>query len=132
MITRQLFGRTGHESTRVVFGGAALSDVTQEEADRVLEVLLRYGVNHIDVAASYGDAELRVAPWLRKHPSQFFVATKTDGRTYDDAKRDIHRSLERLGREHIDLIQLHNLVDPIDWDTALKSERRARGLHRSA
>ena len=72
MITKQLFGRTGHESTRAIFGGAALSEVTQEEADRVLEVLLRYGVNHIDVAASYGDAELRVAPWLRRYPKQFF------------------------------------------------------------
>ena len=138
MITKQVFGRTGHESTRVIFGGAALSEVTQEEADRVLDVLLRYGVNHIDVAASYGDAELRVAPWLRKHPSQFFVATKTDGRTYDDAKRDIHRSLQRLGREHVDLIQLHNLVDPIDWDTGLSPkgaleacvEAREQGLVR--
>ena len=138
MITRQLFGRTGHESTRAIFGGAALSEVTQEEADRVLEVLLHYGVNHIDVAASYGDAELRIAPWLQRYPKQFFVATKTDGRTYEDAKRDIHRSLSRLGREHIDLIQLHNLVDPIDWDTALSPkgaleaclEAREQGLVR--
>ena len=104
----------------------------------MLEVLLRYGVNHIDVAASYGDAELRIAPWLRRYPNQFFLATKTDGRTYDDAKRDIHRSLKRLGREHIDLIQLHNLVDPIDWDTALSPkgaleaciEAREQGLVR--
>jgi aryl-alcohol dehydrogenase-like predicted oxidoreductase len=99
-----------------------LSAATQKEADEVLEVLLRYGVNHIDVAASYGDAELRVAPWLRRYPHQFFVATKTDGRTYDDAKRDIHRSLQRLGLEQVDLIQLHNLVDPIDWDTALSGQ----------
>ncbi len=138
MIPKLAFGRSGHQSTRVIFGGAALSEVTQKEADEVLEVLLRYGVNHIDVAASYGDAELRVAPWLRKHPKQFFVATKTDGRTYDDAKRDIHRSLKRLGREHVDLIQLHNLVDPIDWDTALSAkgaleaciEAREQGLVR--
>ena len=119
MIARQLFGRTGHQSSRAIFGAAALSAVTQKEADEVLDVLLGYGVNHIDVAASYGDAELRVAPWLRRYPHQFFVATKTDGRTYDDAKRDIHRSLKRLGLEQVDLIQLHNLVDPIDWDTAL-------------
>jgi aryl-alcohol dehydrogenase-like predicted oxidoreductase len=138
MITRQLFGRTGHESTRAIFGGAALSEVTQEEADRVLDVLLRYGVNHIDVAASYGDAELRVAPWLRKYPGQFFVATKTAGRSYEDAKRDLHRSLKRLGVEQVDLIQLHNLVDPIDWDTALSPkgaleaciEARGQGLVR--
>ena len=115
-----------------------MSEVTQEEADRVLDVLLHYGVNHIDVAASYGDAELRIAPWLRRYPKQFFVATKTDGRTYEDAKRDIHRSLSRLGREQIDLIQLHNLVDPIDWDTALSPkgaleaclEAREQGLVR--
>ena len=138
MIARQLFGRTGHQSSRVIFGGAALSEVTQEEADRVLEVLLRYGVNHLDVAASYGDAELRVAPWLRSYPNEFFVATKTDGRNYDDAKRDIHRSLKRLGRERVDLIQLHNLVDPIDWDIALSRggaleaclEAREQGLVR--
>ena len=119
MIARQLFGRTGHESTRTIFGGAALSNVTQDEADQTLEVLLRYGVNHIDVAAGYGDAELRVAPWLRKHPGRFFLATKTGGRTRDDAKRDIHNSLERMGVSHVDLIQLHSLADPIEWDIAL-------------
>src|SRR5580704_1065281 len=119
MIAKQLFGRTGHESTRAVFGGAALSNVTQEEADQTLEVLLRYGINHIDVAAGYGEAELRVAPWLKKHPGHFFLATKTGLRTYDGAKRQIHLSLERLGVGHVDLIQLHSLADPIEWDTAL-------------
>lgn len=119
MITKERFGRTGHESTRAVFGAAALSRVTQEEADTVLELLLRYGVNHLDVAAGYGDAELRIAPWLRKHPGQFFLATKTGRRTYDEAKRQIHESLERLGVERLDLIQLHSLADPIEWDVAL-------------
>ncbi len=138
MITKHLFGRTGHESTRVVFGGAALSQVTQDEADQTLEVLLRYGVNHIDVAAGYGDAELRIAPWLRKHPEKFFLATKTGERKYDDAKRQIHLSLERMGVERIDLIQLHSLADPIEWDTALSPngaldacvEAREQGLVR--
>ena len=138
MIATQPFGRTGHKSTRVIFGGAALSQVNQDEADEVLEVLLRYGVNHIDVAASYGDAELRVAPWLKQHPGRFFVATKTGGRTYDDARRDIHRSLERLGVPRVDLIQLHNLADPIEWDVALSPkgaldaclEAREQGLVR--
>jgi aryl-alcohol dehydrogenase-like predicted oxidoreductase len=138
MITKQLFGRTGHESTRVVFGGASLSKVTQDEADQTLELLLRYGVNHIDVAAGYGDAELRIAPWLRKHPGEFFLATKTGERTYDGAKRQIHLSLERMGVERIDLIQLHSLADPIEWDTALSPkgaldaciEARAQGLVR--
>jgi aryl-alcohol dehydrogenase-like predicted oxidoreductase len=118
-IAKQLFGRSGHMSTRTLFGAASLSHVTQEEADKTLEVLLQYGVNHIDVAASYGDAELRIAPWLKQYRSQFFVATKTDGRTAQDAKEDLHRSLERMGIDYVDLWQLHNLVDPIEWDTAL-------------
>ncbi len=138
MIAKQLFGRTGHESTRIVFGGAALSRVTQEEADGTLEVLLRYGVNHLDVAAGYGDAELRIAPWLKKYPGRFFLATKTGERKYDDAKRQIHRSLERMGVERIDLVQLHSLADPIEWDTALSPngalaaciEAREQGLLR--
>jgi aryl-alcohol dehydrogenase-like predicted oxidoreductase len=138
MISKQPFGRTGHESTRVVFGGASLSKVTQDEADQTLEVLLRYGINHLDLAAGYGDAELRVAPWLRKYPDRFFLATKTGLRTYDDAKRQIHHSLERLGVERVDLIQLHSLADPIEWDTALSPggaleacvEAREQGLVR--
>jgi aryl-alcohol dehydrogenase-like predicted oxidoreductase len=138
MIAKQPFGRAGHESTRAIFGAASLSKVTQEEADQTLEVLLQYGVNHIDVAASYGDAELRIAPWLQKHPGRFFLATKTGGRTYDDAKRDIHHPLERIGVERVDLIQLHNLADPIEWDIALSPkgaleaciEAREQGLVR--
>jgi aryl-alcohol dehydrogenase-like predicted oxidoreductase len=138
MIDKQPFGRTGHESTRAIFGAAALSKVTQDEADQTLEVLLKYGVNHIDVAKGYGDAELRMAPWLRRHPKRFFLATKTGGRTYDDAKRDIHSSLERLGAEQVDLIQLHSLADPIEWDVALSPkgaleacvEAREQGLVR--
>ncbi len=138
MIAKKLFGRTGHESTRAVFGAAGLSKASQEEADQALEILLRYGVNHIDVAAGYGEAELRIAPWLREHPGRFFLATKTGGRTYDAAKRDIHRSLERMGVERFDLIQLHSLADPIEWDTALSPkgaleaciEAREQGLVR--
>jgi aryl-alcohol dehydrogenase-like predicted oxidoreductase len=113
------FGRTGHESTRVLFGGAALAQVTQDVADRTLEVLLQHGVNHLDLAASYGDAELRVKPWLRAHPDRFFVATKTSGRTARAAREDLERSLDRLGVDHVDLWQLHSLADPIEWDTAL-------------
>jgi aryl-alcohol dehydrogenase-like predicted oxidoreductase len=138
MIEKQLFGRTGHESTRVVFGGASLSKVTQDEADQTLELLLRYGINHIDVAAGYGDAELRIAPWLQKYPGRFFLATKTGGRTYEEAKVQIHRSLERMGVDRVDLIQLHSLADPIEWDTALSPkgaldaciEAREQGLVR--
>ena len=74
------FGRLGHESTRTLFGAASLGSVSQDDADRTLEILLKHGVNHIDVAASYGDAELRVAPWLKREPGRFFVATKTGRR----------------------------------------------------
>src|SRR3954447_19303408 len=117
MIDRAPFGATGHESSRVIFGAAALGDVSKSDADRTLEVLLEHGVNHIDVAASYGDAELRIATWLREH--EFFLATKTGERTYRGAREEIRRSLERLGVDHVDSIQLHNLVDVIEWDIAL-------------
>jgi aryl-alcohol dehydrogenase-like predicted oxidoreductase len=120
MIGTAPFGRTGHESSRAIFGAAALSSVSQADADRTLELLLAHGVNHIDTAASYGDAELRVAPWLRREPGRFFVATKTGDRDYKTAKESIRRSLERLGIDHVDLIQLHNLVDVIEWETALR------------
>src|SRR3954453_23470360 len=113
------FGRTGHQSTRIIFGAAALGRVTQDVADRALDVLLAHDINHIDVAASYGDAELRVAPWLKRHPDRFFLATKTGKRRKDEAREELHRSLERLGVDHVDLRQLHNLSDPIEWDTAL-------------
>src|SRR6266699_3716098 len=118
-IAKQLFGRSGHLSMRTIFGAASLSNVTQGEADRTLEVLLQYGVNHIDVAASYGDAELRIAPWLARYRSQFYVATKTDARTAQEAKEELQRSLERMHIDYVDLWQLHNLADPIEWDTAL-------------
>ena len=132
------FGRTGHQSTRTIFGAASLSRVSQDIADRTLEVLLRHGVNHIDTAASYGDAELRIRPWLKREPGRFFLATKTDARTRNEAREELHRSLDRLGVDHVDLWQLHNLADPIEWDTALSPggvieaavEARAQGLVR--
>src|SRR5436309_15320975 len=108
-IAVQPFGRTGHMSTRAIFGGASLGSVTQGEADRTLEVLLQYGVNHLDVAASYGDAELRIAPWLKRYRAQFYLATKTDARTAQEAREELHRSLERMGVDYVDLWQLHNL-----------------------
>ena len=122
MIERAPFGATGHDSSRVVFGAAALARVDQAEADRTLDLLLAHGVNHIDVAASYGDAELRVAPWLRRDPGRFFLATKTDRRGYRDAREQIRRSLDRLGVERVDSIQLHNLVDVIEWEQALGAD----------
>ena len=118
-IEKMAFGRTDHESTRTLFGAAALSRVDQSTADRTLDVLLQHGVNHIDTAASYGDAELRIAPWLKRNPRSFFVATKTGARRAAEAREELHRSLDRMGVDHVDLWQLHNLADPIDWDTAL-------------
>jgi aryl-alcohol dehydrogenase-like predicted oxidoreductase len=118
-IAKKAFGRTGHESTRTLFGAAALGAVDQDTADRTLEVLERYGVNHIDVAASYGDAELRIAPWLKRDRNRFFVATKTGQRRAAAAREELHRSLDRMGVDRVDLWQLHNLADPIEWDIAL-------------
>jgi len=136
VVPQDAFGRTGHRSSRTIFGAAALSQVTQEAADRTLEVLLRHGVNHIDTAASYGDAELRIAPWLKREPNRFFLATKTGERGAKRAREELHRSLDRLGVDHVDLWQLHNLADPIEWDTALSpggvieaaAEARDQGL----
>lgn len=118
MIERASFGRTGHQSTRVIFGAAALSAMSQESADRVLEVLLAFGVNHIDTAASYGEAELRLAPWLARHRSQFFLATKTGERTGPEARASLERSLEQMGVDHVELVQLHNLVEEDDFEQA--------------
>ena len=119
MIPKAEFGRTGHHSTRVLFGAAALGRVSQKVADETLEVLLRHGVNHIDTAASYGDSELRIKPWLRREPGHFFLATKTDHRDEKGAREELERSLDRLGVDHVDLWQLHSLADPIEWDQAL-------------
>src|SRR5262249_6587714 len=119
MIEQAPFGHTGHESTRTIFGAAALGGVSQEEADRTLEALLRYGVNHIDTAASYGQSEERIGPWMAQHRKDFFLATKTGQRKYQEARDEIHRSLERLRVDYVDLLQLHNLADPIEWDIAL-------------
>jgi aryl-alcohol dehydrogenase-like predicted oxidoreductase len=118
MIALQPFGRTGHQSTRVIFGAAALSEVSQDDADRTLSYIAERGINHIDTAASYGEAELRLGPFLEQHRDAYFLATKTGERTRDAAYAEICRSLERLRTDHVDLIQLHNLVDEDEWRTA--------------
>jgi len=119
VIEKLAFGRTGHESTRTIFGAAAFSRVDQRVADETLELLLAHGINHIDVAASYGGAEDRLAPWMREHRDRFFLATKTGERTYDAAKAQVARSLERMQVPYVDLIQLHNLTDPAEQEIAL-------------
>jgi aryl-alcohol dehydrogenase-like predicted oxidoreductase len=118
MIERIPFGRTGHLSSRVIFGAAAIGSVDQATADSLLPVLDAHGINHLDVARSYGDAELRLAGWLRTRRDDFFLATKTGERTADGARRELEESLGRLGVGSVDLIQLHNLVEPDEWETA--------------
>ena len=118
-IPKLVFGRTGHISTRVIFGAAALGSVTQSEADETLDLLLEYGINHIDTAASYGESELRIGPWMAQHRKDFFLATKTGQRTYEKAKEEFERSLERLRVDSVDLIQLHYLVNEDEWEVAM-------------
>lgn len=138
MIPTRPFGRTGHDSTRTIFGAAALGRMSQEKADAVMQTVLDFGLNHIDTAASYGDSELRLAPWMARYRDRFFLASKTGDRTYEGARDSIQRSLGRLGVDHLDLIQLHNLVDETEWETALGPgcaleaavEARDRGLVR--
>lgn len=119
MIPKEQFGRTDHVSTRTLFGAAALANVTREEADRALGILLDYGVNHIDTAASYGDSELWLRPWLEQRRAEFFLATKSEERTYEGAWAELSRSLERLGVDSVDLWQMHLLVDPDEWEVAM-------------
>jgi aryl-alcohol dehydrogenase-like predicted oxidoreductase len=113
------FGRTGHHSSRVLFGAAALARVEQRAADETLDLLLTHGVNHIDVASGYGEAEVRLKPLLEREPGRFFLATKARERTAAKAREELHRSLDRMGVDHVDLWQLHALADPIEWDVAL-------------
>ncbi len=113
------FGRTGHLSSRAIFGAAALGAMKQERADATLAKLDVYGVNHIDCAASYGEAELRLAPFLQTRRKDFFLATKTGLRSKQAAKDQLHASLERMGVEQIDLIQLHNLTQADQWQEAM-------------
>jgi aryl-alcohol dehydrogenase-like predicted oxidoreductase len=119
LIEKRPFGRTGHMSTATIFGGAALIRATPKDADRVLEILLKYGVNHIDTAPRYGDSEILIGPWMARHRKDFFLATKTGKRTRQEAHEEIHRSLDRLKTDRIDLIQLHGLQHPEEWDTAM-------------
>lgn len=138
MIPTQPFGSTGHQSTRIIFGAAALWNSTEEDGEAALEIVLRHGINHIDTAAMYGRAERRVGAWMPQHRDRFFLATKTHERTYEKARDMIRHSLERMQTDHVDLIQLHNLVDEAEWATAFAPggaleaavEAREQGLTR--
>jgi aryl-alcohol dehydrogenase-like predicted oxidoreductase len=125
------FGRTGHDSTRVVFGAAALGGMRQERADEVLELLLQHGVNHLDTAASYGESELRIGPWMAEHRSRFFLATKTGERSGAAATAELERSLVRLQVDSVDLLQLHNLVEPDEWEAAFAPGGAVEALARA-
>jgi aryl-alcohol dehydrogenase-like predicted oxidoreductase len=138
MIEKRVFGRSGHLSSATLFGGAALGNVTQAEAERTLDRLLEYGVNHIDTANSYGESEKRIGPWLAGRRQDFFLATKTGERTYQGAREHLARSLDLLRTDHIDLWQMHHLVDPQEWEVAMGPggaleafvEAKAQGLVR--
>jgi aryl-alcohol dehydrogenase-like predicted oxidoreductase len=138
VIPKANFGRTRHKSSRLVFGAYALSQATQKEADRVLELLLEYGINHIDVAPMYGNAEKCIGPWMERQRGDFFLATKTRKRLYKDAWADLQRSLNTLRVDYLDLWQLHALTNPQGLEKALGEggalqamiEARAKGLVR--
>jgi aryl-alcohol dehydrogenase-like predicted oxidoreductase len=118
MIPTAPFGRTGHESTRVIFGAAALGGMSQDRANATLEAIDGWGINHIDTAASYGASEDRLKPWLATHRDDVFLASKTGERGGPAARAELERSLDRLGTDHVDLIQLHNLVEEDEWAVA--------------
>ena len=135
-IEKRKFGNTGHKSSAVIFGAAALWNETQSTSDRVLDLLFKYDINHIDVANIYGNAELRIGPWMKNYRKNFFLATKTYERTYKGAKESISLSLDRLKTDYIDLMQIHGLTNPIEWDQAMEEngvldailEARSKGL----
>jgi predicted aldo/keto reductase-like oxidoreductase len=118
MITRTV-GRLGHNSSVLMFGAASLGAVTQEEADASISYALASGVNHFDTAASYGEAELRMSPWMPKIRNKIFLATKTGERSKDKAKEEIYRSLEKLKVDRVDLIQLHAVGDLANLDLCM-------------
>ncbi len=119
MITRQVFGRTGHASSQLIFGAYALRSATRAEAERTLEILLEHGVNHIDTGRTYGNSEGLIGSWMKKHRDDFFVATKSRSRTYEGAWKDLRRSFDRLRVDHIDLWQFHGLTNQTGWEKAM-------------
>ncbi len=137
-IEKQPFGNTGHSSSRAIFGSFCVGRVNQKAADGVLDKLLEYDINHIDTAPAYDDAELRVGNWMQRHRDHFFLATKTNERSYQGAREQFYRSLERLKVSHVDLLQMHNLTDVVYREYAMGSggaldfliEAREEGLTR--
>ena len=122
------FGKTGHQSSRVIFGGAALSDVLPAEADRVFELLLQHGVNHLDTSVTYGDSEKHIGRWMKQHREKFFLATKIDARTFTEARAELETSLKDLNTDRVDLLQMHELVRSSDADTFFSKEGAVKVL----
>ena len=127
-ISRLPFGSTGHQSSRLIFGAAALAAMSQSRADATLQTVRDSGINHIDTAASYGESERRLFDFLQDHRHEFFLATKTGERSGDAARAQLEQSLERLGVDRVDLIQLHNLVEPHEWETAFAPDGAVAAL----
>ncbi len=118
MIPTLQFGRTGHQSTRTIFGAAAFWDTPQKDVDATMDLILKKGINHVDTAFSYGRSQELLGNWIRRNGKPFFLATKTEQRTKAKAYDEIRRSLELLNVDQVDLIQLHALHDEDDWQTA--------------
>ena len=131
MIATAPFGRTGHQSTRIIFGAAALGGMNQERADATLDLVADAGVNHIDTAADYGRSEERLHHWLSDHRDEVFLATKTGERGGDGARAELERSLIRMGVDRVDLVQLHNLVEEDEWRTAFAPGGAVQALARA-
>jgi aryl-alcohol dehydrogenase-like predicted oxidoreductase len=117
-VEKRRLGRLEHRSSVLVYGAAALSDVSQDVADRSIQEALDGGINHLDVAADYGDAELRLGPWIPEIRERVFLATKTGRRDRESAWREINTSLERLRTDRVDLLQLHAVGDLGELDRA--------------
>ena len=108
---KRRLGKTGHESSVIAFGGTALRKVTQAEADAAIELAIEHGVNHFDVSPNYGEAEIRLAPWMEKHHQEIFLACKTRERSKTRAWESIKKSLETLRVDYFDLFQFHGVDD---------------------
>src|SRR4030095_6524777 len=110
------FGRTGHMSTIAIFGAAAFWEISQADADKVMEQVIEAGVNHIDIAPSYGQAEIRVGPWMPRERGRFFLGCKTTERTKEGAWNELQQSLKRLQTESLDLYQCHAITSMEELD----------------
>jgi len=133
---KRKFGRSGHMSTVAIFGAAAFWEIEQKDADKVIEMVIEAGVNHIDVAPSYGQAEVRIGPWMPRERERFFLGCKTMERTKDGAWNEMQESLKRLQTERFDLYQLHAITTMEELDACTMSggaleavvEARQQGL----